>query len=219
VTAIQARHAPAVLANRVQLADRWGEPDLGYVLIFRPDTAASAELARVQDQVLAIEPALLRQPVPQLHASIAWLLPVARDFDAPKDEIWAQHRENWLKLTAAVTDGAPPMRLRYQHVVLTDAAIIAVAPEPNPVADLRRALTSALDLPWPITYSDVGLVHTSLLRYRQPLADPAGLLRRLKSMPISIETEVSEMLMVREFTFPTLAYEILRTLPLGGGHR
>jgi hypothetical protein len=178
-----------------------------------PVTAIQARFAP------ALEPTLLRQPLPQLHASVAWLLPVARDFDAPKDEIWAVHGEDWLKLTAAVMDAAPPMRLRYQHVVLTDAAIIAVAPEPNPVASVRRALTSALDLPWPITYSDVGLVHSSLLRYRQPLADPAGLMRCLESTPISIETKVSEMLMVREFTFPTLDYEILRTLPLGGGHR
>jgi hypothetical protein len=57
-------------------------------------------------------------------------------------------------------------------------------------------------------------VHSSLLRYRQPLADPAGLLATVAKLPVRIETEVSELLMVREFTFPTLDYEILVRLPL-----
>jgi hypothetical protein len=216
MTDIQARHAPAVLAGQLEIATRWGQPDLGYVLLFRPDPAASAELGRLQQLVLEAEPSLLRQPAAQLHASVAWLLQVRKEFDRPKDEIWRAHGEQWVKTMAAVTDATAAMQLRYHRLVVTDAAIIAVAEEPNPMADLRHQITTALDLPWPITYSSLGIVHSSLLRYRQPLADPAGLLRRLAAIPVDVETEVTELLMVREYTFPTLDYEVLQRLPLGG---
>ena len=73
---------------------------------------------------------------------------------------------------------------------MTDAAIIAVAEEPNPVGELRRELTAALDLPWPITLWLGRLVHTTLFRYRQPLRDPAGLLRRLAAIESPSRREV-----------------------------
>src|SRR5262249_18567355 len=123
--------------------------------------------------------------------------------------------EDWLKIIAAITEGIPPMRLRYWRLVVTEAAIIAVAEEPNPVGRFRRELTAALGLPWPITYSSVEIVHTTLFRYRQPLSDPAGLLRRLEAMPVGIETGVSELLMVRESMYYTFSCEVLRRLPLG----
>lgn len=218
MTDIQARHAGAVLANHLRIATRWGQPAVGYVLIFRPDPAASAAFGSLQEQVLAFEPALLRQPESQLHTSIAWLLPVSREFGLHKDEIWAEHGEDWLKIVSAITDATPPVRLCYQRLVVTDAAIVAVAEVPNPVAGFRRELTADLGLDWPITYDSVEIVHTSLFRYRQRLDDPSGLLRRLESMPIAVETEASELLMVRESVYPTLDYQVVRRLPLRGGH-
>jgi hypothetical protein len=214
MTDIQALHAPAVLAGDLKLCMTWGAPGVGYLLLFRPDAGASAALADLQEQVLAIEPGLLRQPEAQLHTSVAWLLPVGRDFSEPKDALWAEHGEDWLKIIAAITEGIRPMRLRYRRLVITDSAIIAVAEEPNPVGALRRDLTVALGLPWPITYSSVGIVHTTLFRYRHPLSDAAGLLRRLEAMPVAIETEVSELLMVRESMYFTFCYEVLQRLPL-----
>ena len=204
-----------MLAGDLKLCTNWGAPGVGYLLLFQPDAAAGAALAQVQEQVLALEPALLRQPQAQLHTSVAWLLPVGREFSEPKDDLWAEHGESWLKIIGAITDGIPPMRLRYRRLVVTDAAIIAVAEEPTPVGGFRRELTAALGLSWPISYSSVEVVHTTLFRYRQPLSDPAGLLRRLETSPVAIETTVSELLMVRESMYYTFSYEVLRRLPLG----
>jgi len=208
-------HAPAVLAGNVKLCPNWGAPGIGYLLIFRPDAAASAALARVQEQVLALEPTLLRQPESQLHTSVAWLLAVGRDFGEPKDAIWAARGDDWLKIMASITERTEPMRLCYQRLVVTDAAVIAVAQEPTPVGEVRRELTAGLGLPWPISYSSVEVVHTTLFRYSAALRDPAGLLQRLEAMPVSIETSVSELLMVRESMYYTARYEVLRRLPLG----
>jgi hypothetical protein len=215
MTDIQARHAPAVLAGDLKLCTTWGTPGVGFLLLFRPDPAASAALAEIQEQVLALEPGLLRQPEAQLHTSVAWLLPVGREFSKPKDALWAEHGADWLTAVAAITEGIPPMRLRYRRLVVTDAAIIAVAEEPTPVGGFRRELTAALGLPWPITHSSVEIVHTTLFRYQRPLSDPAGLLRKLEAMPVAIESAVSELLMVRESMYFTFSYEVLQRLPLG----
>jgi hypothetical protein len=212
---IQAKHAPAVLAGDLKLCTTWGAPGVGYLLLFRPDPAASTALAELQEQVLALEPGLLRQPEAQLHTSVAWLLPVGREFSEPKDALWAKHGGDWLTVITAVTEGIQPMQLRYRRLVVTDAAIIAVAEEPTPVGGFRRELTAALGLPWPITHNSVEIVHTTLFRYQRPLSDPADMLRRLEATQVAIETGVSELLMVRESMYFTFSYEVLQRLPLG----
>jgi hypothetical protein len=216
MTDIQARHAPAVRAGQLQITSDWGKPTLGYILMFRPEPAAVAGLAAVQDMVLAAEPSLLRQPGSQLHSSVAWLLSTQAKFGRPKDEIWQERGDDWLKIITGLTDVTGPMRLRFRKIVMTSAAVIAIADEPNPVAGFRRELTAALGLDWPITYESLGVVHVTLLRYRQPLADPAGLLSRISAASISVETDISELIMVRETVYPTLDYEVLRHLPLSG---
>jgi hypothetical protein len=213
---IQARHAPAVRAGQLQITSGWGQPTLGYILMFRPDPAAVAGLVAVQDMVLAAEPSLLRQPASQLHNSVAWLLGTQAEFGRPKDEIWQERGDDWLKIIAGMTDVTSPMRLRFRTIVMTSAAVIAIAEEPSPVAQFRRELTAALGLDWPITYESLGVVHVTLLRYRQPLADPAALLSRISAASISVETEIDELILVRETVYPTLDYEILRHLPLRG---
>lgn len=209
----QARHAPAVLANQLQLAHRWGQPCLGYLLLFRPAEGPSAAFAGLQDQVLAAEPDLLRQPGHALHSTVGFLIPVYRPADRPKDEIWRQHGARWREVIASAAARCGPLRLSFRRLVATDAAIIAVADAPNPVATLRDTLSAQLDLPWPLAKGP--LVHVSLFRYRQPLRDPAGLLAFLAAMDRAVETEVEELLLVRETTFPSLDYEVLHRLPIG----
>src|ERR1700722_11665040 len=83
---VQAEHAPAVLANQLTLAERWGEPCLGYLVIGRPPAALVTALAAVQDQVQSVEPDLHRQPPTALHSTVGFLVPVFRPADHDKDE-------------------------------------------------------------------------------------------------------------------------------------
>jgi hypothetical protein len=209
----QAAHRPAVLANQLKLAAAWGEPYLGYLLLYRPAPALAAALAIVQDRVLAAEPDLRRQPGSALHGTVGFLIPpFARAEGA--DEIWRQHGPGWLAgIEAAATSAPGPLRLSFRRLVATDAAIIAVADAPNPVAGLRGELTAGLDLLWPLTKGP--LVHISLFRYRQPLRDPAGLLDTLGAMDFALDTEIDELLVVRETTFPLLDYEVVHRVPIG----
>jgi hypothetical protein len=210
-TDLRERFAPAVLANELQLASDWGTPCRGYLLVLRPDEAARAAFAALQDRVQALEPGLLRQPGHGLHSTIAFLVPVHRQVAGDKDEIWEGNEGSWVAAIASARSVSPaPFRLRYRRLVATDAAIIAVADAPAPITALRQELEARLQLPWPLAKGP--LSHVSLFRYREPLRDPAGLLRALVALDFTIETEVSELLAIRETTFPFLEYEVLHRL-------
>jgi hypothetical protein len=208
----QRQHRPAVLTNRLRLERRWGQPCLAYNVCIRPAPAAAAALSAVQEAVLDLEPSLLRVPAPALHANLAWLLPVHQEFGRPKDELWQSHGSGWMTIlngVLAMTDG---FRLCYQYLVATDAAIIAVADEPNRVSALRRELQPVLTVPGDLSAGE--LVHMTLFRYAQPLRDPASLVRWLVATEFRIDIEVNELLVVREHTFPSLDYQVLRRLAL-----
>jgi len=203
----------AVLANRLRIAGNWGEPCLAYLLFFQPDPDATVAFGALQDILLGLEPSLLRQPAHALHVSSAFLVPVSGETDLPKDEIWQARGADWVRVIAGATAAMTPFRLRFSRLMVTDAAVIAVADQPNPISELRRVLTAALDLPWPITKGE--LVHTTLFRFSAALADPARLLRRAGDLETRIETGVPELQLVRETTFPSLNFEVLHRFALG----
>jgi hypothetical protein len=213
-TAAEARrqHAPAVLANRLRLERRWGRPCLAYNVCIRPGPDAAAALSAVQDRVLSEEPSLLRVPAPALHTNLAWLLPVDQEFVRPKDELWRRHGPRWLAVLTAAVGRARGFRLCYRHLVATDAAIIGVADEPNQVSALRRELAPALAVPGGLSAGE--LVHTTLFRYGGPLRDPAALVCWLAATEFQVDVDVSELLIVRELTFPSLDYQVLHRLAL-----
>jgi hypothetical protein len=211
---VQREYAPAVLANRLRLDRRWGRPCLGYNLCLRPAPAAAAGFSAVQQPLLAAEPSLLRVPEQALHANVSWLLPVHREFGRPKDELWRRHGAGWLAIVgSALAAAAVPYPLRYRHLVATDAAIIAVADEPNFISALRRELATALPVPGGLSAGQ--LVHTTLFRYLEPLRDPGSLLARLAAAEFLVTVDVPELLVVRERVFPSLDYEVIRRLPTG----
>ncbi|HEY7147450.1 MAG TPA: hypothetical protein VH637_24655 [Streptosporangiaceae bacterium] len=208
---VRREHEPAVLGNQLRLAAGWGRPCLGYHVFVRPGAAAGA-LARLQAAALALEPSLLRVPARALHANVAWLLPVQQEFGCPKDELWRRHGARWMAALTRVAAARACFRLRFTDLVATDSAVIAVAREPNGLSALRRELGPALDVPGQLTAGQ--LVHMTLLRYGRPLRDPAGLLRWLESVPLCLDVEVSELLVIRERTFPSLNVDVIGQIAL-----
>jgi hypothetical protein len=202
-----------VLAHPLQITERWGRPCLGYLLVLQPDPAAAAALAAVQDGLLAIEPALLRQPAHAMHVTAGSLVPVLAELDRDKDEIWREEGDGWLELISQAAAATPAAPLRFRRLLMTDAAIIAVADEPNPVSELRRRLEGDLALPWPL--SKGLLVHCTLLRYREQLARPEALQQAAASAEFAVDTGGTELLIVRETTFPCLDFDVWHRIPLG----
>lgn len=210
-TDIQRRYAPSVLAGDLLAERRWGRACRAYHACIQPGPGARAGLSLVQDEVLDLEPSLLRVPAHALHANLAWLLPVHQEFDRPKDELWQRHGPRWLTILDSIAGRVQGFPLRLRHLVATDSAVIAVAEEPNPLGALRGELRSALRVPG--RFSAGELVHMTLFRYAQPLRDPALLMRRLAA-GLTIDVAVREVLVVRERIFPSLDYEVLHRTSL-----
>jgi hypothetical protein len=157
MTGVQDQHAPAVLANRLQLARHWDQPCLGYLLVGQPDAAAADALTAVQDTLVTIEPSLLCLPAAALHCTAAFLIPVFSECE-PKDVIWRRDGHRWADVIATATlahDGA--ICLQFRQLIMTDAAIIAVADQPNAISELRRAL-----VPEPTEVSELLLVRETV---------------------------------------------------------
>jgi hypothetical protein len=202
-----------VLAGQLRTTELWGRPCLGYLLLLLPDPEAAAALAAVQDGLLAVEPALLRQPAHAMHITAGALVPVLAELDRQKDEIWRQYGAGWSEVIATAAAATPVAPLRFRRLMMTDAAIIAVAEEPNPISELRRRLEGELDLPWPLSKGE--LVHCTLLRYREHLPRPEPLARAVASAQYAVDTGVTELIVVRETTFPCLDFEVCERFGVG----
>ena len=61
------------------------------------------------------------------------------------------------------------------------------------------------------------LVHTTLFRYRAPLADPAGLLERAAGLDVAAEFTVGEFVLLRETVFPSIGSDVLDGFPRPAG--
>ena len=210
--AARSRHSPAVLANRLRFEHRWGRPCQAYHACVRPGPSAAAAFSAIQESVLRLEPSLLRVPVAAMHSNLVWLLPAREEFDQPKDELWRRHRSEWIDALAGVARTTRSFRLRFRHLVATDAAVIAVADAPNGISALRHSLMATIRVPGNLTGGE--LAHTTLFRYAMPLRDPASMLRWIAVSECHIDVDVSELLIVRESVFPSLEYQILERLPL-----
>lgn len=208
---VRRQHAAAVLANRLLLADRWGQPCRAYNVCVGPGPSSSA-LAGLQDQVLRLEPSLLRVPTPGMHACLAWLLPVHQEFGQPKDALCQRHGHRWLATVAGAAATTLKFRLIFRKLVATDSAVIAVADEPNGLSALRRDLVPRLGLPGGASAG--GLAHITLFRYATPLRAPARLLRWLAGTEFCHGVDIHELVIVKERVFPSLDAEILHRMAL-----
>jgi hypothetical protein len=143
---VQRQHTPAVLANQLLLADRWGQPCRAYNVCTRPGPAAAAALAALQARALRLEPSLLRVPEPALHINLAWLLPVHQEFGRPKDELWQRHGPQWLATLAETAGQTNRFRLAFRHLAATRSAVITVA-----ASCCRCCISPAAEAPatWP----------------------------------------------------------------------
>jgi hypothetical protein len=210
--ALQRWHAPAVEANRLVLAQRWGQAFLAYNVFIRADPSRTAALSAIQDRLSSNEPSLLRPPAEALHTTAAFLLPGSAEFDRPKDELWHQNGSRWLAQLEELAATTPRFSLAFRRLVVTDVAIIAVAEEPNGLSAFRRRLLTVMEVPGNSHRYD--LVHITLLRYSAPLRDPAALLELAAGYDVRVDLDVSELVVAREHTFPFLGYDVLRRLVL-----
>jgi hypothetical protein len=194
----------------------WGRPCTAYHV--QPDLgpAAVRALGAVQRRAAALWPQPLHTAPPEaLHVTIYPLAMVPDDFD--KAAYWQSVAPRVKAILADLCRDAPPLRLEFVRLKVTDVAIIAVARDSTGLIEaIRRRIVETVPPPptrGPIHYD---LIHSTLARYRSAEPVPQAAVAAVEGLPVAVTAEVPAITLVRESLFPCLTREILHASPLGG---
>jgi len=199
----------SVQANELRLDEDWGSSCCAYNVYIPLSAQTKNELTRVQELLFKQEPALLRVPRTAMHISVAWLLPVHHDFAITKEEMWVANKQLWQLAMSTTFAEIGEFEVSFNAVIATDAAVIALAEPTGTVNRIRQMLAETLAVPWEICRGD--LVHTTLFRYAEPLNRPKDFLTRVANIKLTNKVRVKKLLLVREYRFPSLEFEVLES--------
>jgi hypothetical protein len=204
----------AVRANRLRLDPLWNLPCSAYNVHARPDDGSRSRLSSAQDRLAHLdERGLLRCPPGSLHVSVGSLFFVREDFAESKEVLWARHADAWLQGLSNLLNQIPPFTLTFQHVVVTDAAVIALAECPRELQVIRQGLAT-LRSDSGFERSQPTIVHTTLFRFGATLRDPGALLDVCRSILLEASFPVREIVVTREMVYPSLAADDLARFQL-----
>lgn len=214
---LQATFVERVRANRIAIDGRWGQTCLGFIVQLPLPAAVADVLARVQALASAGEAAALHlTPTVAMHVSIASLLGVREAYGRAKVELWDEMRAACYSELSAIAAETRPFTVTFRGLVATDAAVIAVAEDDaGQMAALRRRIADRLPIP-PESGGPIGIVHSTVCRYRTALRDPTALLERISAIDLQVEMRIGALLVVRELAYPSLTAAVEAAFPLAG---
>jgi len=197
-----------VLRNRLMPDRLWGEECDAYNVQLWPDDRVLRDLERIQGDLLLVEPDLLVCPPHSLHLSVLPLLAVRTEYDLDKAQIWSAEGTRWLRGIAATVRESHRFTIRFERLVATRSAVIALATRADHVNALREELARNLDLPTP---SDPvpSIAHVTLFRYKRPLIDPPRFLAAVSAAHATCTWAVREVCVTRELVYPSIEVEML----------
>lgn len=193
----------------------WGRPCLAYHVQPELREEAVQALGRVQQRVAGLWPQpLFLAPPEALHVTIYPLAMVPDLYD--KEAYWQRVAPLAREILAQSCADAPPLRLDFFRLKVTNVAIIAVArDETGLIEAIRRRIVETVPPPpvrGPIHYD---LIHSTLARYRSPTPIPASAIEQVEALPVAVTAAVPGINLVRETSFPCLARDLLHAEPVG----
>jgi len=192
----------------------WNRPCLAYNLHARPDDGCRNRLSSVQDRLARLgEEGLLRCQPGSLHVSVGSFLFVREDYAEAKETLWVRHASRWLEGLTHLLTRVQPFTLTYRQVVVTDAAVIALAECPKEIEVIRQALTTVRSASG-MDGSQPTIVHTTLFRFAAALRDPPALLNATQSSLLDACFPVREIVVTREVLYPSIVTDDLDRFPL-----
>jgi len=198
-----------VLRNRLMPDRLWGEECDAYNVQLWPDDRVLRDLERIQGDLLLVEPDLLACPPHSLHLSVLPLLAVRTEYDLDKAQIWSAEGARWLRGIAAIVRESHAFTIRFDRLVATRSAVIALAARADHVIALREELARNLDLPASSVDQVPSIAHVTLFRYKRPLIDPHRFLAAVSAARATCTWAVREVCVTRELVYPSIEVEIL----------
>jgi hypothetical protein len=204
----------SVRANRLRLDPLWSRPCLAYNIHAHPDETCRGRLVSTQDRLARLdEEGLLRCPPESLHVSLGSFLFVREDYAEKKEVLWTRHASEWLQGLARIVTRVQPFTLTYRRVVVTEAAVIALADRPKEVEVIRQALNTLRSASG-LGGSQPTIVHTTLFRFGAALKNSSVLLKASQSSLLDASFEVRAIVVTREVLYPSLLTHVVARFPL-----
>jgi hypothetical protein len=205
--------------TRAPRADRlWAKPCTAYNVHAELTPECRLEFAQAQESLNVLGPGLLCCPPDTLHVSVACFLSVREDYGVSKDLLWARHGAEWTgRLREMVTD-LPPLSIVFTHLLVTDAAVVALAQPRDEIEAVRGGVTrmlSAFGLP----SFQPSIVHSTLLRYQSTDCDLDRLGELAKGVLVGNIVPVDSLVISREVVYPSLVTDEVERLVLGSARR
>lgn len=191
----------------------WCQPCVSYNLQVHPGAECRARLARVQDRLGDLATGLLRCPPRSLHVSVAIFLSVRKDYELPKDAIWARWGPSWVSGIKELAGHLAPFEVRFRTVRVTDAAVVAVA-EPVTEIETLRAGVNELVAGAGLSTAQPSIVHCTLLRYGTSDLDLDRLTRAAQGVELRTTTVATTLVLSKELVYPSLVNERLERIDL-----
>jgi 2'-5' RNA ligase len=194
----------------------WSEPCLAYNVQAELEAACRADLAEVQQRLHGTTSGTLVCPPASLHLSVATILSVRENYGTPKDVIWAHWGERWCDGLRELAAGLRPFVVHFDKLVVSKAAVIAVA-APVPEVDVIRAGAERLVSLAGFRADQPSIVHCTLLRYATSGLDLEALARSAAAVELGTETVVTSVVVCKELVYPSLVTEAVQRFRLGPG--
>jgi hypothetical protein len=192
----------------------WAKPCSAYNVHAELTPECRLEFAQAQERLHLLGPGLLCCPPETLHVSVACFLSVREDYGVSKDLLWARHGVEWDGRLREIVADLTPFKITFTHLLVTDAAVVAVAQPRDEIEAVRGCVTrllSAFDLP----SFQPSIVHSTLLRYDSPDFDYERLCDLAEGVQVGNAVLVDSLVISREVVYPSLVTDEVDRLVLG----
>jgi hypothetical protein len=193
----------------------WNEPCVGYNVHYSLPASEAGSLAKIQQELLRIEPtSLVVCPPSTLHISVAWILGTKTDYGSPKTEIWAQIDRRCYGGLRTAAAAMEPFTVTFGELVVTDTAVIAVGEDGGAMSKLRGLIAASMPIP-DATLTATDIVHVTLLRYARRFDPRCRLVDAAEACRFQVVTFVDRLAIVHETIYPSLETRALFSASLG----
>jgi hypothetical protein len=148
--------------------------------------------------------------------SVAIFLSVRKDYDRPKDAIWARWGPSWVSGIKELAAQLAPFEVRFDTVRVGEAAVVAVA-EPVTEIEVLRAGVSELVAGAGLATAQPSIVHCTLLRYGTSDLDLDYLTRAARDVELRTTTLATTLVLSKELVYPSLVNDRLERIDLKAG--
>ncbi len=203
------------LNNNIGIATKWGNPIWGITLQIDLEQPVRRILEKYQEVLEEMEPQnLWAIPDKSQHISFNQVVFWGGEYARGAKETWDAIRDVFLKKFREQNKKYRSFKVTFSKLIAASEGIIWCAnDEHDEMQNLRETLLAKLPFPAE-THKHNHSVHTTVVRYRNKLNNPQGILEWINDQTLSADMVVRRIFLKNELTFPSIETKELAQIDL-----